>query len=211
MKSALQFHSNRFRLIEDDDYATSDDFQRLFAREMTDFFRLSLQLTADGDNAESCLSFAMKDCFANNSVAKRWAPIWARRMVICNAISLVFGTENAIPDNSSSETSSEIHLFPSVYRFEPLRESLAILELPDLERLVFVICILERYSIQDCALLLRRSPKDVNEARARAIIQIASVEKWNLDESSATFPTCQRSFRGNEERRLDESCGSLLD
>ncbi len=30
MKSALQFHSNQFKLIEDDTYATAADFQRLF-------------------------------------------------------------------------------------------------------------------------------------------------------------------------------------
>jgi len=32
MKSALQFHSNQFKLIEEDTYATTDDFERLFAR-----------------------------------------------------------------------------------------------------------------------------------------------------------------------------------
>ena len=51
MKSAIQFHSNQFKLIEEDTYATTDDFQRLFAREMTDLFRLSLHLTADAENS----------------------------------------------------------------------------------------------------------------------------------------------------------------
>src|SRR5208282_3046394 len=189
MKSALQFHSNRFRLIEEDTYATTDDFQRLFAREMTDLFRLSLHLTADAEKAESCLILAMRECFANSTVAKEWALIWARRMVVCNAIRLVLGTERTIPRDACNEAGPDFHFQPGDYRIEALRESLSILALPDFDRLVFVISVLERYSILDCALLLGKSPKDVNEARVRAITQIVSSEERNRHESSTTSPT----------------------
>lgn len=53
MKSAHPFPSRQFRLTEEDTYATRGDFQDLFAREMTNLFRLSLQLTAAVEKAES--------------------------------------------------------------------------------------------------------------------------------------------------------------
>jgi len=191
MKSALQFHSNQFRLTEEDTYATTDDFQKLFAREMTDLFRLSLQLTADAEKAESCLILAMRECFANSNVSKEWALIWARRTVIRNAIRLVLETENAMPKDICSEAGPDFHLQPSEYRIEALRESPAILELPGFDRLAFVICVLERYSILDCALLLKKSPKAVNDARVRAINLVVSAEELNRHDSTKHFqPAC---------------------
>ncbi|MDR3736634.1 MAG: hypothetical protein P4L10_14015 [Acidobacteriaceae bacterium] len=73
MKSALQFHSNQFTLVEGDMFATSDDFQRLFAREMANLFRLSLLLTADAENAECCLILAMRECLATSTVSRAFS------------------------------------------------------------------------------------------------------------------------------------------
>jgi DNA-directed RNA polymerase specialized sigma24 family protein len=70
-----------------------------------------------------------------------------------------------------------------------LRESRAVLELPEFDRLVFVICVLERLSILDCALLLRKSPKDVNNAIVRATNQIASLPNRNDTELTTTSRT----------------------
>jgi hypothetical protein len=211
MKSALQFHSNQFRLIEEDTHATTDDFQRIFAREMTGLFRLSLQLTADAGEAERCLILAMRECFANSTVSKEWALIWARRMVVRNAIRLVLETEDGMPNDVRSEAGPDFHFQSREYRIEALRDSLAILELPDFDRLVFVICVLERYSILDCALLLKRSPKDVNDARMRAINQVVSAEELNRHESTTTFPTSLYGACSNGIGELDGSCGSLID
>ena len=202
MKSALQFHS---RLSEEDTFATPEDFQRLFAREMTDLFRLSLHLTADAEKAESCLIHAMRECFVNSVVHKQWALTWARRTVIRNAIRLILGKENGA---ASCEVASDFHLQPSKYRIEELRDSLAILALPDFDRLVFVICVLERYSALDCALLLTRSPKAVNDARTRAISQVISADEQNLHESTATSPF---GVCSSEIGELDASCASLFD
>ena len=211
MKSALQFHSYQFKLTEEETYATTDDFQRLFAREMSDLFRLALHLTADAEKAESCLILAMRECFANSNVSKEWALIWARRMVVCNAIRLVLETEDAIPNGIDSEDEPNFHLQPSDYRIEALQDSLAVLALPDFDRLVFMICVLERYSILDCALLLKRSPKDVNDARMRAINQVVFAEGRNCYESTTTVPTSPYKACSNGIGELDGSCGSLLD
>ena len=208
MKTALQFHSRQFKLAEKDIYATTDDFQGLFAREMTDLFRLSLQLTADAEKAETCLILAMRECFANAAVAKEWALIWTRRTIIRNAICLVFSTENGLPIDPHSDVGPDFHLQACGYRLEALRNSLTILALPDFDRLVFVICVLERYSIMDCALLLRRSAKDVNDARVRAINHVVSDEERNRHESATTSPYGACSSNLGE---LDDSCGSLFD
>jgi DNA-directed RNA polymerase specialized sigma24 family protein len=96
-------------------------------------------------------------------------------MVIRNAIQLVLGIDNDL----AGDGKSEFHLQPSECRIEECRESLAVLELPDFDRLVFVMCVLERLSFLDCALLLRKSPKDVCEAMARAANRVAFAEGHN--------------------------------
>jgi len=208
MKGALQFRSNRVQSIRKDRYATIGDFQGLFAREMTDLFRLSLHLTADVEKAERCLILAVRECFANTTVSKGWAAIWARRTVVRTAIRLVLGAEFTMPIDICGDAGPDFHLQPSKYRVEALQDSLAILELPDFDRLAFVICVLERYSILDCALLLKRSPKDVNEARVRAINRVVSAEVRDRPESTTTSPN---SASSNGTGEFDDSCGSFLD
>ena len=154
-------------------HATAKDFEQLFARETTDLLRLSLHLTANAEKAECCVILAMRDCFFRSSVLKHRMGIWARRMVIRNAVRLIWGTPHDVVDDSVFE----FQLQPSDYPVEELKESVAILTLPDLDRLAFVICILERYSILDCALLLRKTPQKVHEAILRAANQVVSVEE----------------------------------
>ena len=147
-------------------YATEDDFNQLFTAEIDDLFRLSFQLTADVTKAEQCLVLAMKDCSGARTIFGDFARVWARRMVIRNAIHLIPSADsNSACVVQSSELHNENHL-----KMAP------VLDLPEFDRLAFVICALEHLSIKDCALLLRKSPKDVNEAIARAENQLASRE-----------------------------------
>jgi len=173
-------------------YATDADFQQLFTTEMTDFFQLSLRLTADTNKAEQCLTLAMQDCFSANTIIKGFARTWARRMVIRNAIHVVLGINNEF----ARDKESEFHLQPSKYRIDEFQESRVVLDLPELDRLAFVICVLERLSILDCALLLRNSPKKVNDAIMRATHQIASLADRNQTETTTTprNSTCDPRF-----------------
>ena len=152
-------NSNRSR-----SYATKDDFQQLFTTEANDLFRLSLQLTADTEKAERCLILAMKYCFGTNTIFKDFAYVWARRMVIRSAIQLAFDVDR----NSANDAETEFHLHPDALHIDHQLESMVVLHLPRFDRLAFVICVFERLSTSDCALLLRTSPKDVNEAIVRA-------------------------------------------
>ena len=206
MKTALQFHSDQFKLIEEDTFATTDDFQRLFAKEMTGLFRLSLLLTADAEKAECCLIRAMRECLVISTVSKKWALNWARRMVVRNAIRLVEGTKCAMPNDACGE-GHELHLQPSACRIDAMQDARSILTLPDFERLVFVICVLEQYPILDCALLLKSFPKDVNDARLSAINRVLAAEERNRHESATTSP---HGSCNNKSGDLDDSCGSLF-
>jgi hypothetical protein len=185
MTCALRFPSHRRSASETHSFATDDDFEHLFVAEITDFFRLSLQLTANAEKADRCLIYAMRDCFGKSTISRGFARAWARRMVIRNAIRLVLGIDN----DFACDAGCEFHLQPSGYRTEELRESVDVLDLPDVDRLAFVICVLERLSILDCALLLRRSPKDVNDAISRAAKRVVSLEDRNNSETLTTFRT----------------------
>jgi hypothetical protein len=183
--SLLHLARHRRNSNETHPYATDADFQELFAREMTGFLQLSLHLTAEADKAERCLTLAMNDCFGTNTILKGFARAWARRMVIRIAIQELLGINNDFARN----VESEFHLQPSQFRLGELRESLAVLELPEFDRLVFVICVLERLSILDCALLLRKSPNDVNDAIVHATNQIASLPDRNDTEMTTNSRT----------------------
>jgi hypothetical protein len=205
MKNALQFHSNQLEPSEEDAYATTDDFQQLFAREMADLFHLSLLLTVRVENAESCLILAMRECFANSTVPKERALSWARQAVIRSAIRWVLKQRNTMPNDICSEAEPDCQLQLSDYRIDALRDSLAILTLPDFDRLVFVICVLERYAVRACGLLLNRSPQDIDYARVRAINHVVFAEERNLYESTSTIPTNPSKVCGIETKESSDS------
>ena len=203
----LQLTSYRASPDEKHLSATAEDFERLFARQNTDLMRLSLHLTADAEKAETCLILAMRDCCFRSSVSKDRLHSWARRMVMRNAIRLVCGA----PNDVLGESGIDFHLQPSDFQNDALRESLAILTLPDLDRLAFVICILERYSILDCALLLRKAPQEVYDAIVRAIAQVLPFEQGRDHDPGARFPRILSAAFWPEGSRLEDSCGSILD
>ena len=149
-------------------YALDDDFKQLFVRESSSLFQLSFQLTADANRAERCLTLALENCLSGNAICKDFVRVWARRMIIRNAIHLLLGIDR----DTCNATGSELPLCFGEVREEELSKSLAVFQLTDFDRMVYVICVLEHLSIQDCALLLRRAPKDVHEAVARAIDRV---------------------------------------
>ena len=206
MNRLLQFHSDQFKLVEDETYAVNDEFQQLFATEMTDLFRLALNLTADIEAAERCLILAMRECLQSHCAfnSRKLSRAWARRVVIRNAIHLVQEQESRKLDGSLAKTTSHVQSQPNQYRTTAGPESLAVLNLPDFDRLVYVICSLEHYSIAHCALLLSRSQEDVNDARVRAIIRVVAAER-NLPAKRESFRTCSYG-----EDEFDGACGQLL-
>lgn len=212
MKSVLQFQSDRFKLIEDETYAVNDEFQQLFATEMTDLFRLSLNLTADRESAERCLILAMRECLQSSCAfnSRELSRAWARRVVIRNAIHLVKREEGPNPGGSPGGPTFHVQSRPNPYQATAVPESLAVINLPDFDRLVYVICVLEHYSIAHCAFLLSRSEKDVNDARVRAVIRVVAAEERHLPAKRATFRTGAYETGSYGEDEFDGACGLLL-
>ena len=168
-----------------------DDVQQFFTGEITELLRLALHLTADAEKAEICLILAMRDCFESGTVSREWLSRWARRLVVRNAIRLVLGTESEIYEDSES-----IFCLPASDDLrDSLRDSVAIFQLDDFDRLAFVICVFERYSPLDCALLLRTKLNDVKAAIVRAKNQVLAGErKDQVDAGALSLGTAGHSF-----------------
>jgi DNA-directed RNA polymerase specialized sigma24 family protein len=188
-------------------YAAAQDFERLFAKESIDLLALALHLTTDAEKAERCVILAMRDCVFRSSISNNRIHTWARRMVMRNAIRLVWGTPNDI----LGESGFEFHLQPSDFPLEALRDSVAILTLPDLDRLAFVICVLERYSILDCALLLGRAPQEVYDAVLRATNQVLPAQERAQHDATARFAGEMYGAFCGQGNSIKGSCGSILD
>ncbi len=145
-------------------YATSEDFCRVFSERMSDLYLLALLLTADAGKAEQCFVAGLEDSAKGNRVFKEWAYSWAQRTVIQRAIRVVQPLHAGRTVSEENAVTQEI---------EPrLRE---ILKLAPLERFVFVMSVLEKYSYQECSLLLGCSRQTVANAAARALDQLTNV------------------------------------
>jgi hypothetical protein len=180
-------------------YASRGDFQRIFHEDMNGLYLLSFLLTADHEKAEQCFVSGMEDAVVGNRVFKEWARSWARRVIIKNAVEVinprpVEGSAHwsPVPVNSNGKT------LPA----EQQLEIAAVLGLQPFERFVYVMTVLEGYSVQECSLLLGCTRRDVLVARSRALQQTASVIESRL----------QRSLTANQEKPvLDNLCSSAFE
>jgi DNA-directed RNA polymerase specialized sigma24 family protein len=143
-------------------YATGSDFCRIFEKDINRLYLLSFLLTGDRSTAEQCFVGGLHIAQEGNQVFKEWAESWARRAIIQNAIQMISPRKAAdsthstlVPDTSNAPT-------------QPAEIAL-IVSLPAFERFAFVMSVLERYSDQECSLLLGCAPGDAAAARARAL------------------------------------------
>lgn len=181
------------------DYATPEDFDSLFESKRDSLFRLALLLTGSAEKALQSLSLALRDCKLNGSVSTGWTLPWARRAIVRNAIQLISRPPSDQHRLASKDDSSEGRR-QAIRVGTLLRIDISSIEnLPDFERLVLVITVLEHISIQDCALLLAQLPKQVREAQERAML-MASVVKHDF----------KRSVEGAA-GTSDSLCGKLLE
>jgi DNA-directed RNA polymerase specialized sigma24 family protein len=168
------------------EYASADDFQQLFACEMVDLFRLAFLLTASADKAEHCLILTMHECLANGSVFKRWLPVWVRNALIQNAIRIVMANQACPPRKTAKRHAlTQIHT-SALDALSNSDEWAAILYLSDFDRLVYVLCVLERYPARDCATFLGKARQEIQIAQGRAKIEVAAFQQEWLSSSDRT-------------------------
>jgi hypothetical protein len=159
------------------EYASNEDFASVFESERVGLQRLALLLTANSEAAKRCLIRAFRECVARSSVSKDWVLSWTRRMVIRNAISIVMDTGDQSFVNTNDDAHNGLIAFSPDDSLGAIATPESILDLPQFERFVFVICVLERYSIHDCALLLGKSPREVGEVRYRVGNQVRQIDE----------------------------------
>jgi DNA-directed RNA polymerase specialized sigma24 family protein len=148
---------------------------------MNNLYMLSLMLTADRDKAEQCFTSGLGDSVKANRVFREWARSWARRMIIQNAIRMIQPT----PERVGVQTLVPAGLSTEAVKSESNASIAAVLALPVFERFVFVMSVLERYSDQDCSVLLRCSRRDVALAKTQAAAHLASLAESSVPGAQA--------------------------
>jgi DNA-directed RNA polymerase specialized sigma24 family protein len=150
------------------EYATRIDFQQIFTEDITGLHQLALLLTADAQKAEECVVAGLEDSISGNHVFKQWARSWAKRAIIKRAIQAV-SPSNAVNGKLESLAATgdarRDQLIAAVSGLEPL------------DRFVFVIAVLEGYTLAECAALLAVSAPQVIAAKTRALEKMTAVLK----------------------------------
>ena len=163
-------------------YASNGDFQRIFHEDMNGLYLLSFLLTADHEKAEQCFVSGLEDAVNGNRVFKEWARSWARRVIIKNAVKVINPRPvDGIAHSRPVSVNSNGKALPAEHQVEIA----AVLGLEPFERFVYVMTVLEGYSVQDCSLLLGCARRDVLAARSRALQQTGSVIESHLQQQLA--------------------------
>jgi hypothetical protein len=150
------------------DYATSDQFCRIFQKDMLGLYLLAFLLTASHEHAEQCFLLGMGDALKERKVFKEWASSWSRRLVIKNAIHLIA--------DSSTESREQPDCWIEANDESTMGATINVLtQLDSFDRTVFVMSVLERYSEHECALLLGCSTRDIHAARIRALQELPAL------------------------------------
>jgi DNA-directed RNA polymerase specialized sigma24 family protein len=158
---------------ENVEYASCEDFRRIFEEDLRGLYQLSFLLTGDPQKAERCFVAGLEDCVKESRVFKEWARTWAKRVIVKNAI------RELHPRSNHSNSSARVPIMFSAN--QQLRgpsahfDTDAVSRLADFERFVFVLCVLESYREHECALLLGCSDSEVRGARTQAIEQFANL------------------------------------
>jgi hypothetical protein len=173
--------TQKYKNARSNEYAASSDFCHIYVEQMNSLYLLSLLLTADPQMAERCFLSGFDESVSNNSVFKGRAHLWARRSIIFRSIRLLCPRPH--DENESNETRplplhekapgkvpgkipAEVLAYPSFAR---------IVGLNSFERFIFIMSVLEKYSDQECSLLLGCFRRDVINARTSAIRHLANV------------------------------------
>ena len=152
-------------------YATAADFKQIFSDDINSLYLLSLLLTGSSEKAEECFVEGIGESTKENRVFKEWARSWARRTIIQSAIRVIGPGERSVTAIRTADLERVMEKVPMILHAEVC----AILELAPFERFVFVMSVLERYSDNDCSILLGCARRDIVTARAHAMQQLVTL------------------------------------
>ena len=142
------------------EYVTAEEFCEIFRRDMKPLYTVALLLTASPEKAEQSFVDALDDC-RRARVFRNWEQSWSRLAVIESAMRIVKPLQTK---GFAYEKENALESDPGVKS-----GILPIFRLNGFDRFVFVLSVLGRYSVRDCAILLKCAWREVDEARRRAI------------------------------------------
>lgn len=151
------------------EYATQNDFQKIFSEDMAGLHLLAFLLTADSRVAEQVFVAGLEDSIHGNPVFRQWARSWSQRAIIKRAI-------KAVAPSPTEPRSSAVPIHPQTGKPELDMLVQAVAKLSTFERFVFVLSVLEGYSVSECATLLACTLRDVVSARAEALKEMAAAQ-----------------------------------
>ncbi len=155
------------------EFATAEDFRRIFEDALDELYRLAFLLTVDDAMAERCFVHGVENAVKGNTVFKNWAHSWAKRTIIVGAIRLL----RPRPRGTGVRKSTPTMVGAQEWCRDPTVKSVS--ALPEFDRFVFIITVLEHYPERDCALLMECSPSEVRNARLRAMQKISESQSAN--------------------------------
>ena len=148
------------------DYAMPSDFCQVYDDDLDHLYTLSLLLTADPHKAEKCFMSGLEDCLEGNPVFRESAHSWAKRTVIKQAIRTIWPTI----ETPWCRTIAQSRECAAVWN--PIT---AITNLPPVERFVYVLSVLEKYSDQECAGLLGCTVDVIVRTRSQAMQHLVGI------------------------------------
>jgi len=170
MNQYQEKHMNNFRT----DYATSTDFCKAFESDMKSLYLLAFLLTANHNDAEQCFVATVDAAFEEQAVFTQWARSWVRRSLVTNAIQIV--------SPKSGRGTGKRDLWNVERSAMPGNDEIdGLTRLAPLQRFIFVMSILERYSAFECSVLLGCDMRKVVQARMRALRRLAEPDALVLD------------------------------
>ncbi len=151
------------------EYATCKDFRQIFTEDMAGLHLLAYLLTADMTRAEQCFVAGLDDSIRGNQVFKQWARAWSKRAIIQNAVKIMkpaVGQGVAVEEKSArSEQSAAVPENPLID---------LVMQWMPFERFVFVMSVLEGYSVRECSALLACRDQDVIAAKSQVLQRLAN-------------------------------------
>lgn len=145
-----------------EEYASHYDFREIFTDDEAGLRLLALLLTGDRAKAEHCLVSGLNDETGDNPTFRDWAHSWSKKAIIKNAI-------QAVSPSPHQGNGHRRNAKPP----ETLAGAVSCLEA--FERFVFIMSLVEGYSVQECATLLGSSAQDVTLTKSRAVEHVASL------------------------------------
>jgi len=150
------------------EYATCHDFRQIFTEDMAGLHLLAYLLTADMAKAEQCFVSGLDDSIHGNLVFKQWARAWSKRTIIQNAVKMMAPAPGQPAAAEAISTQTQIAGAPE----NPL--AALVMQWAPFERFVFVMSVLEGYSVRECSALLACRDQDVIAAKSLVLQRLAN-------------------------------------